>query len=85
MATRINVQGHVDRYKETDLGDLRKLIKGLTELADEITKNEIDRMEAAVQLLKNGELPPVEEKPAPKPRTSKKKAAKLTEETDDKA
>lgn len=57
MAKNIEVAAHVNRYKDTDLQDVVKLIEGLTELVDGRRLDEIKACENRLALLKNGEIP----------------------------
>lgn len=80
MSKIINVADHVKRYEDTELSLINALIDGLTEMKERRTKEEIQIHEAALEKLKNGEIPAPTPK-ATKPRGErKKKTEKPTEE-----
>lgn len=75
MPKTINVTEHVKRYDETDLTMLSAFIDGLIELKERRTKEEIEKHEAALSLLKSGEIPQPEPRAERKPSSRKKKTA----------
>lgn len=75
MPKTINVTDHIKRYEETDLKMLSAFIDGLNELKERRTAEEIEKHEAALSLLKSGEIPQSEPRPERKPSNRKKKTA----------
>jgi hypothetical protein len=57
MSKNINIAAHVKRYEQTELSDIVKLIKGLTELVESRKADTITQMEEQLALLKKGEIP----------------------------
>jgi hypothetical protein len=58
MAKKINVEGHVKRYADTDLVDVKSLIDGLNTLCESRRLQEITDCEERLAALKRGETPP---------------------------
>lgn len=81
MAHNINVEAHVNRYTNTDLADVVRLIASLSKLVEERKTATITEMEQRLALLKNGEIPTEPAKTvAPRTRGGKKiKEAKADE------
>lgn len=77
MSKVINVADHVKRYEDTDLNLVNDFIDGLQEMKERRTKEEIERYEAALEKLRNGEIPPAEPKPVT--RTRKRKTKEVSE------
>lgn len=77
MSKVINVADHVKRYEDTDLNLVNAFIDGLQEMKERRTKEEIERHEAALEKLRNGEIPPAELKPVT--RTRKRKTKEVSE------
>lgn len=75
MSKNINVDAHINRYNETELSDVVKLISGLQELVRTRSAEAITELETKLALLKSGEVP-VEAAKIVAPRTKKTRGGK---------
>lgn len=57
MSKNINIAAHVKRYEQTELSDIVKLIKALTELIESRKAATIAQMREDLALLEKGEIP----------------------------
>lgn len=63
MSKNINIAAHVKRYEQTELSDVVKLIKALTELIESRKAATIAQMKEDLALLEKGEIPAEPAKP----------------------
>jgi len=69
MPKNINIKAHVDRYQDTEVADIVKLIEGLTDLLENQKVRNIEKLRKQLAALENGEIPqeePVAEASTPK-------------------
>jgi hypothetical protein len=82
MSKNINVEAHVNRYVDTELSEVVKLINGLASLVEKRRSSVIIEMEEKLALLRKGEVPEEAPKPTPTPRARRTRGGKPVADTE---